>query len=326
MLKSPEERDRRQAPDAVVHRHLVYGLVIESEFKLNSVDDAPASAEPWIRLSIAPPDTLVDDARLVPSGTDDWIQHAVLPDGAVYMKLDEVFEVLVSADGRSVRCARLGEADARSFEANLLNFVLSAALTLRGEEPLHATVLDLGATAVALLGPSGAGKSTLAAHLIGEGATLVTDDMLRLTFRDGSALAHHGPHRLKLLDEPARRLMPRRASDGDFNAASGKLMIEPVASHRRDRPRPLSALFWLDEPPADAPSDEVSVSRLAGLELMRLLTASAMDIRNHTPARLARQLSFAQRVAQTVPVHALRYGRRYELLDRVAEQVRRVAG
>jgi hypothetical protein len=68
------------------------------------------------------------------------------------------------------------------------------------------------------------------------------------------------------------------------------------------------------------------VSRLAGLELMRLLTASAMDIRNHTPDRLARQLSFAQRVAQTVPVHALRYALRYELLDRVAEQVRRLAG
>jgi hypothetical protein len=326
MLKSPEERDRRHAPDAVVHRYVVYGLVVESEFRLNSVAAAPqARAEPWIRFCLASPDALANQAAL-PIDSDDWIQHVILPDGAVHMRLDDVFDALVAADGRSVRCARLGDADARSFEANLLNFVLSAALTLRGEEPLHATVLDLGERAIALLGPSGAGKSTLAAHLIGEGATLVTDDMLRLTFQDGTAFAHHGPHRLKLFDEPARRLLPQAASDGDFNAVSGKLMVEPVAAHRRDTPRPLAALFWLDEPPAPSSSDEVSVSRLAGLELMRLLTASAMDIRNHTPNRLARQLAFVQRVARTVPVHALRYARHYGLLARVAEQIRRTAG
>ena len=327
MLRSPEERDRRHTPDAFAHRHLVYGLIVESAFRLESVGVLPqASAEPWIRISLAPRDAFAETARTLPIDPDDWIQHAVLPDGAVYMKLDDVFEALVSADGRTVRCVRLGDADARSFEANLLNFVLSAALTLRGEEPLHAAVLDLGDKAVALLGPSGAGKSTLAAHLIGQGATLVTDDMLRLAFVDGSAFAHHGPHRLKLFDEPARLLLPGAARDGHFNAASGKLMIEPPAIHGRDQPRPLAALFWLDEPPAQSPSDEVSVARLAGLELMRLLTASAMDIRNHTPHRLARQLAFAQRVAQTLPVYALRYARRYAVLDRVAEQISRLAG
>ncbi len=257
----------------------------------------------------------------------DWIQHAVLPDGAIYMRLDGIFETLVSADGRSVVCARLSDTDQRSFEANLLNFALSAALTLRGEEPLHATVLDLDGRAIALLGPSGAGKSTLAAYLIGQGATLVTDDMLRLTFSRGLAFAHHGPHRLKLFDEPARRLLPQAADDGHFNVLSEKLMIEPgCTAEGRDLPRPLSALFWLGEAQARPESEDVSATRLAGMELMRVLTASAMDIRNYTPDRLARQFRFAQRVAQTVPVYALAYARRYALLDRVAGQLRGVVG
>jgi hypothetical protein len=71
------------------------------------------------------------------------------------MRVDEVFETIVSASGRRAVCLRLGDADERSFEANLLNFVLSTSLTLRGEEPLHATVVDLGGRVAGLLGPSG---------------------------------------------------------------------------------------------------------------------------------------------------------------------------
>jgi hypothetical protein len=323
--KPSDDCGGRDVPAARVHWYLVYGIVVESEFRLNSVDEVTeANAEPSIRISFGS-GTFRQRARGLPADSDDWIQHVVLPDGGVYMKLDGIFETLVSADGSSVVCARLGDADEWSFEANLLNFALSAALTLRGEEPLHATVLDLEGVALALLGPSGAGKSTLAAGLIGQGAKLVTDDMLRLTFSHGMGLAHYGPHRLKLFDEPARRLLPRATSDGRFNALSGKLMIAPGATAAaRHEPRPLSALFWLGNPPAQPTSDDVSATRLAGMDLMRVLTASAMDIRYYAPDRLARQLRFAERVARTLPVYALCYARRYALLDRVVEQVRRV--
>jgi hypothetical protein len=200
---------------------------------------------------------------------------------------------------------------------------LSAALTLRGEEPLHATVLDLEGRAVGLLGPSGAGKSTLAAKLIEKGADLITDDMLRLTFADGRAVAHYGPYRLKLLNEPARRLMPRAMAAGHFNVLSGKIMVRPrsIAAIRRT-PRPLSALFWLGASPPV--SNDVIIERLVGVELARALTASAMNIRYYAPDRLARQLRFAERVAKNLPVLSLAYARRYELLDRVAAEIRGV--
>src|SRR5260370_6216185 len=180
-------------------------MVVESEFRLTSVDDvSETSQEVSMRISLASPETLRGRAQGLPADPDDWIEHDILPDGATYLKLDGICETIVSADGRSAVCARLGDTDQRSFEANLLNFALSAALTLRGEEPLHATVLDLDGTALALLGPSGAGKSTLAAYLIGQGAQLITDDMLRLTFSHGVAFAHYAPQRLKLVPETAR--------------------------------------------------------------------------------------------------------------------------
>ena len=154
---------------------------------------------------------------------DDWLRHALLADGSVWIRNDEIFEMVVSPDGRHVTCAKLGEADDTSFEAALLNFAISISLTLQGEEPLHATVIELSGQAIGLLGASGAGKSTLAAALIAEGADLVTDDMLRLTFAGNEALAHRGPYRLKLYGEPARRLLPAAAEHGYFAKSHGKI-------------------------------------------------------------------------------------------------------
>ncbi len=319
-------RHRSSAQGLGSYRHLIYGLALESDFPLVSVGEVPDEAvETAIRLTLAPPEHFHRRTAGRTTDPDDWIQHAALDDGSVHMKIRGIFEAIVAADGRSVVCMRPDEADQGSFEANLLNFVLSTVLTQQGEEPLHATVLALEEGVVALLGPSGAGKSTLAAFLIGQGARLITDDMLRLTYVDGRGYAHYGPNRLKLLDEPAQRLLPGSIATGYFNSLSGKLMVQPEdAVGSRRAPLPLMALFWLgDEPPADPSAvGEVRATRLRGMELMRVLTSSAMNIRDFSPPRLARQLRFAERVARTLPVHALVYPRNYELLGRVADEIR----
>ena len=321
-------RHRSPAQGLGSHRHLIYGLALESDFPFVSIDEVPdEAAETAIRLILAPPEHFRQRTGGPAPDSDDWIQHAALDDGSVHVRIKGIFEAIVAADGRSVACMRPDEADQGSFEANLLNFVLSTALTQQGEEPLHATVLALESGVVALLGPSGAGKSTLAAFLIGQGARLITDDMLRLTYIEGRGYAHYGPNRLKLLDEPAQRLLPGSIAAGYFNSLSGKLMVQPEdAAGSRRTPLPLATLFWLgDEPPADSSTvGEVRVTRLRGMELMRILTSSAMNIRDYSPPRLARQLRFAERVARTLPVHALVYPRNYELLGRVADEMRRI--
>lgn len=326
--KFSENHGDRDVPASGRYRHIVYGIVVESEFRLNSVDEISAgnaSEANSIGVRFGSADYFRGKTDGLPADADDWIQHVVLADGGVYVKVDGVFETVISSDGRSVVCARLGNADQRSFEANLMNFVFSTALTLRGEEPLHATVLDLDGRAIGLLGCSGAGKSTLAAFLIGQGAELVTDDMLRLAFADNLAFAHYGPNRLKLFDEPAQRFLPGRVGDGHFNPLSGKIMIQPHDTVRpRREPLRLAALFCLDELHEQPASDAVSMRRLAGNDLLQALTASAMNKRYHAPDRLIRQFRFAERVAHTLPVYALNYARRYPLLDRVGEEIRRL--
>jgi hypothetical protein len=307
-------------------RYVVYGLVIESDLPLTSVDEAVDSlAEPAIKIVLGVPDDF-RAARNVAGGPDDWIQHVSLVNGGIYVRIEGLFETIVSPDGRRALFQPLGLVDERSLEANLLNFIVSAALTLQGEEPLHSTVIDLGGRVVGLLGVSGAGKSTLAAYFIGQGADLLTDDMLRLEFVDGKALAYPGPYRLKLFDEPARRFLPEARKHGAFNGLSGKFMMQPrEAMNSPRRPHPLSALFWLGDPDATPAPQDVSLKRLGGAELARNLIASAMNTRYHRPERLVRQFRFSEQVAQFLPVYELSYPRKFEVMPRVVDEIRRAA-
>ena len=306
-----------------VHRYIVYGDCIESGFCLTTLGPALAGVpvagtgrEP-IALDLADGGLFAAHRRRT-ACAGDWLRHAVLADGSVYLSDDDVFETIVSPDGRRIVCAKRGDVDDRSFEASVLNFALSTSLTLRGEEPLHATVVEWGGQAVGLLGSSGAGKSTLAAYLVAQGADLVTDDMLRITVDGDQAMAHAGPHRLKLFDEPARFLLPSAAAQGQFSSLSGKVLIQPHgAASREPAPRPLVALFSL------APGEAVATRRLGGAELIKTLIASAMDIRYDTPERLARQLRLAERTACLVPVYEISYRRTYDVLAIVADEIER---
>jgi hypothetical protein len=312
-----------------LHFHAVYGLTIASDMVLSSVARGTGRKhDPDIRISFGSPD-LFDKARLrAAPDPHDWVQHVVLPDGRVFMRAEKVFETLISVGGRKVVCRKLGDVDQRSFEANLLNFVLAACLTLQGEEPLHATVVELAdRRSIGLLGMSGAGKSTLAAYLIGEGADLITDDMLRMRFSDGAVLAYPGPYRLKLFEKDGRRFLPAATAKGQFNPLRGKVMVEPLPMTRpRNTPVRLSALFHLGDPGDDlVPGGAApTATRLAGLQLAKILISSAMDNRYAETHRLKRQIEFAKRVAGALPVYALRYPRRFDVMKNVAAEIGRV--
>ena len=67
-----------------------------------------------------------------------------------------------------------------------------------------------------------------------------------------------------------------------------------------------------------SPADAISSTWLAGSEPVRVLTTSSMNIRYRVLDRLAWQFLFAEHVAQEVFFCALRYARRYALLEQVA--------
>lgn len=304
----------------MVNSYNVYGITLISELALN-LPAAKGSGDVVVELRLAGQDTLRTLTSSLTFDRSDWVQHAVLQDGSVYMRWEEWVEFLVSADGKLVRWNNLSNEAPEFLEAYLVNFAVSAALLQQGEEPLHSTVVDFGGRAIGLVGASGAGKSTLAAHLLTRGGKLLTDDMLRITFQGDRALAHPGPQRLKLFEESAERYLPNAVSRGRFNPLSGKLLFQPEGQDVARNAQPLSALFSLGWPSDSSEPHRVSIARLRGLDLFKTISSSTMNSRVNSIERLQRQLMFAERLAGAVPVYSLTYDRSYEFLQDVGDHI-----
>jgi len=305
------------------YKYSVYGLTVVSDFPLALPDEASeGSGSRCVRLILVSPDDFLAAAQDRVSVEDGWFKHAVLDDGSVYIRWEDLCEFVIAADGQRVLCKMPSNVELESFEAYLTTFALSGALIQQGEEPLHATVVATNGSGIGLIGPSGVGKSTLAAFLIERGGALVTDDMLRLEFRDDVVVAFPGPRRLKLFKEPAQRILKQALNCGRFNPFSEKLIFQPALFIDRSKGhQPLSALYFLDTPPRHGDPNSISIERLFGLDLFKTIAASTMNRRLNAADRLERQFRSTERIANCIPVYKLMYPRDYDLLDQVADLI-----
>ncbi|MGA8172281.1 MAG: hypothetical protein WB816_15810 [Methylocystis sp.] len=297
--------------------YAAYGLTLLTDLPLNL--PAAGGSDAVVAVDVASPDQFPSASERVVTDPDDWIQLAIREDDSLHMRWGSYFEILAPAGGKRVLCHNLSELPLTAFEAYLTNFAVAAALIQRGEEPLHATVVDIGGRAVGLLGASGAGKSTLAAVLIDRGGVLVTDDMLRVTFEDEAAFAQCGPYRIKLFKEPADRYLAKGVHMGSWNPFGEKSILKPTSSSDGRHPRRLSALYRLDAPSAPLELDRSTLEQLSGAELFKTILASSMNTRLQSPQRLQRQFLFAERLARVLPVYRLTYPRDFDVIDRVAD-------
>ena len=328
MLSENDWRPRMSS--GALHRYRVYGITLASELH-HSLPDEPreTSGGVVVELRVAQPHTFRSLADKLSSNPNDWFQHRILEDGSLYMRWEDWLELLVSSDGKLVLCGNRSNQALEAFDAYLTNFAVSTALIQQGEEPLHATVVEIGDRAVGLLGPSGIGKSTLAAHLINRGWDLVTDDMLRITFKGNTAFAHPGPCRLKLFKEPAERYLKTAACCGPFNPAYDQVdnpLNEKLIFQLRDdaavrNALRLSTLFHLNQSSQDSEPSRVSMALLEGQEVFRTILSSTINSRHDSPARLQRHFHFAERIVRAIPVYRLTYRRDYDVLNSVADKI-----
>ena len=313
-------------PEIELRSYRVYGLRLRTSLPLTF------PAEP--RETVDEPDVEIRGdssgllaGALAQSGLapdrEAWMQHARLSDGSTYVRWEDLFHFLIPADGRHIVYGRLGEASEESIQTYLLGQVLAYALTKQGHETLHATVVVIGGRAVGFLGESGMGKSTLAAAFLKTGATLLTDDLLRLAPHEAGYVAFPGPPRIKLFPHAADGLISWRWNGLPMNPLGEKLVIPLPASRIAAEPVPLAALYALSEPDEGCDPHAVSIRSLSQREALIELLGHAFNKKILDHARLIRQFQAAQAVASAIPVRVLAYPRRIERIFDVCDTVRR---
>ncbi|GGD76105.1 aldolase [Paenibacillus nasutitermitis] len=86
--------------------------------------------------------------------------------------------------GRKVTIHPMDGADEKKIRVYLLGSCMGALLFQRHMLPLHGSAVVIDDKAYAFVGESGAGKSTLAAAFLSKGYSLLTDDVIALSFTD----------------------------------------------------------------------------------------------------------------------------------------------
>jgi len=300
----------------------VYGLTLISDMKLALPEERAwrSGANPVVTLVTRDAENIRLATTDVTVDPEQWFQQTVLGDESLYMRWKDCFDFLVTPDGARVSCRNLSNYAFESLEAHLTNFAVSSALLQQGEEALHATVVDIGGRAIGLLGGSGAGKSTLASFLRTGGGEIVTDDILRVAIDEETVIAHSGPYRLKLFQEPARLFLPGASESGRWSPAGDKFIYD-LGDPTLIRPaRRLTALYDLR---ALAQSDDcrIVLERMTGFDLFQTIGASTMNNGLQMPARLGRHFRFVTRLANLLPVYRLTYPRTFESFDEVADKI-----
>lgn len=301
--------------------YLLFGVAFEADVRLALPIAKPGSTTRFYLQAanvISSPRSSDDVAHQV---IEDWVTLRSFHSGDFEIEWKEWMTLTVDPTGTQVGYSVHEKSHPTAFEAYIANFAVSSALLQQGEETLHSTVVVFEGQGIGLLGDGGAGKSTLAAHLLGLGGDLVTDDMLRITETGGAVFAEPGQPRLKLFEETARRHYPGGLNRGRWNPVSEKYLFDTDDLTKLRERRRLDALLWLTEPDAGQ-GDAVTCQRLTGLELFKVLTGSTMNSKLQTPDRLARQLRFTQWVAGKLPVYALRYPRRHDIFPEVVAAIR----
>ena len=196
----------------------------------------------------------------------------------------------------SVQGTWFGPGSLDNSAAYLLGPVLALVLRLRGETCLHASAVCNANGAVVCAGAAEAGKSTMAAALIARGWSLLSDDLVPLTYEMGWRVDS---------GYPALRLWPETAASlyggEDFPASSATWAKRVVnqGQHFSQGSFPLRAIFILQR------GKHTSLRSLGGAEAAMMLVENSYL--NYLPDADLQSQALTQfaRLAQEVPVFLL---------------------
>jgi hypothetical protein len=206
---------------------------------------------------------------------------------------------VVSPDGTYIRSA-LPRVSAWQWQRLLFAQVLPLAAALQGVDLFHASAAAFDGRVVALVGPPGAGKTSVAVQLVGEGATLVTDDVLalvpgrdRILALPGAAFANVDPSELAGMSASGRRRLGKEVGRTDKVHVAARIAEEAF---------PLQTVYLLDRGGTELQFDRDSDASSAS----RMLLGSSFITYLRSPLYLMSHLEICARIASSVDVARVR--------------------
>jgi hypothetical protein len=260
----------------------VFGLSLATDWRIPGLIPQAAPLAPdirvWLRDSsrLSDRDGVVEEPYYVSddSETAPALQVWKTIDGEYFrLRYADDTQFLIAAAGDEVHAMSPRDSTLEDTATYLLGPVLGFAMRLRGVTCLHASVVAVGESAIAIAGPAGAGKSTTAAHFSEIGHAVLADDIAALAEHDGAVHVQPAYPQLRLWPDSVAMLygaadaLPPLTPTWDKRAL---VLSRPGAFQQRSLP--LRAVYVLGEQP-DSPAP--AIEEISGAERLRVLLANS---------------------------------------------------
>jgi hypothetical protein len=246
-------------------------------------------------------------------------------DDGVRYSVSNIGDFWIDADGRRVRYQLVANVDFSDVESMLLGPVIGLAIQFRGTTLLHAGALCDGTKAFAISGPNGVGKSTLVSSFSrDDGLSVLTDDILPLTDRDGKIFAGKSHPRMKLWEDSVQALgLTAENLPGIFSGVSKRRVVAGLDIGMVAAEEAQLEAFYLLNPTSDPASWPV-VEPLGALDgVLAIVAAMYSPLTLRSGPRAMRTFDAATRIGRSIPIRRITYHRAYENLPAIRAAILR---
>ncbi len=178
-----------------------------------------------------------------------------LSDGALFrLSYRDGIEFVVDRDGTRVWGTWPHTLTVEDASTYLLGPVMGLVLRLRGITCLHASAIDVGGQAIAVIGPPGSGKSTTAAIFATSGYRVLSDDVVALADHGSAFLAQPAYPRVGLWSDSVETLFGSPDALPQQTPTWTKCYLDLTRNGFKFQPSPLPlrAVYVLSERDANA--------------------------------------------------------------------------
>jgi hypothetical protein len=181
---------------------------------------------------------------------EPFLRVWTLSDGALFhLHYRDGIDFVVDRDGTEIWGTWSDTLTVEDASTYLLGPVLGLVLRLRGITCLHASAIDVGGHAIAVIGPPGSGKSTTAAIFATSGYRVLSDDVVALGDHGSAFLAQPSYPRLGLWSDSVATLFGSPDALPQQTPTWEKCYLDLTRNGYRFQPSPLPlrAVYVLSE-------------------------------------------------------------------------------